>query len=61
MFLYAVYFFFNKTKMSGILMVTLYFGYMALFSFGFGIMTGATARRPCPAVSCFFGQCFGSV
>eukprot|EP00667_Euglena_gracilis_P006954 EG_transcript_7022 len=41
MFLYAVYFFFNKTKMSGLLMTTLYFGYMALFSFGFGIMTGA--------------------
>ena len=40
MFLYAVYFFFNKTKMTGLLMTTLYFGYMALFSFGFGIMTG---------------------
>jgi transmembrane 9 superfamily protein 3 len=41
MFLYAVYFFFNKTKMTGLLMTTLYFGYMALFSFGFGIMTGS--------------------
>eukprot|EP01004_Peranema_trichophorum_P002590 NODE_1637_length_1869_cov_47.603093_g1385_i0.p1 GENE.NODE_1637_length_1869_cov_47.603093_g1385_i0~~NODE_1637_length_1869_cov_47.603093_g1385_i0.p1 ORF type:complete len:595 (+),score=56.73 NODE_1637_length_1869_cov_47.603093_g1385_i0:33-1787(+) len=41
MFIYAFYFFFSKTKMSGLLMTTLYFGYMGLFSFGFGIMTGS--------------------
>eukprot|EP00993_Chasmostoma_nieuportense_P007328 NODE_811_length_1848_cov_104.590936_g757_i0.p1 GENE.NODE_811_length_1848_cov_104.590936_g757_i0~~NODE_811_length_1848_cov_104.590936_g757_i0.p1 ORF type:complete len:584 (-),score=133.83 NODE_811_length_1848_cov_104.590936_g757_i0:47-1798(-) len=40
-FLYACYFFFMKTKMSGLLMTTLYFGYMALFSFGIGIMAGS--------------------
>jgi transmembrane 9 superfamily protein 3 len=43
MFLYAVYFFVAKTKMTGLLMTTLYFGYMALFSCGCGWTTGAVA------------------
>eukprot|EP01012_Entosiphon_sulcatum_P054354 TRINITY_DN7503_c3_g1_i2.p1 TRINITY_DN7503_c3_g1~~TRINITY_DN7503_c3_g1_i2.p1 ORF type:complete len:224 (-),score=38.88 TRINITY_DN7503_c3_g1_i2:231-866(-) len=43
MFGYAVYFFFTKTKMTGLLMTTLYFGYMALFSFGFALLTGSVA------------------
>eukprot|EP00906_Rhabdomonas_costata_P000764 RCo001006 len=40
-FLYAAYFFRYKTKMSGLLMTLLYFGYMALLSFGFSLLAGA--------------------
>ncbi|CAF1245058.1 unnamed protein product [Adineta ricciae] len=39
-YLYAVYYFFFKTKMYGMFQTAFYFGYMALFSLGLGIMCG---------------------
>jgi len=39
-YLYAVYYFFFKTKMYGMFQTVFYFGYMALFSLGLGIMCG---------------------
>jgi len=39
-FLYAVYYFFFKTQMSGFLQVAFYFGYMALFCLGLFVLTG---------------------
>jgi len=40
-YLYAVYYFFVKTKMSGFFQTTFYFGYMAMFAFGLAILCGA--------------------
>jgi len=40
-YLYAVYYFFMKTKMSGFFQTTFYFGYMAMFCFGLAILCGA--------------------
>jgi len=40
-YLYAVYYFFRKTKMNGFFQVTFYFGYMAMFCFGLALLTGA--------------------
>jgi len=40
-FLYAVYYFFQKTKMSGFFQTCFYFGYMIMFCFGLGILCGA--------------------
>lgn len=39
-YLYSFYYFFFKTKMYGLFQTTFYFGYMALFSVGLGIMCG---------------------
>ncbi|CAF0945674.1 unnamed protein product [Adineta ricciae] len=39
-YLYAIYYFFFKTKMYGMFQIVFYFGYMALFSLGLGIMCG---------------------
>jgi len=39
-YLYAVYYFFFKTKMYGMFQTVFYFGYMALFSLGLGLMCG---------------------
>lgn len=39
-FLYAIYFFIFKTKMSGFFMTTFYFAYMILFCLGLGILCG---------------------
>ncbi|CAF4353138.1 unnamed protein product, partial [Adineta steineri] len=39
-YLYAMYYFFFKTKMYGMFQTVFYFGYMALFSLGLGIMCG---------------------
>ncbi|XP_019872274.1 transmembrane 9 superfamily member 3 [Aethina tumida] len=39
-YIYAIYYFFFKTKMYGLFQTTFYFGYMALFSGGLGIMCG---------------------
>ena len=39
-FLYSIYYFFWKTKMSGFLQVSFYFGYMGLFCMGFCILCG---------------------
>jgi len=39
-YLYAIYYFFFKTKMYGMFQTVFYFGYMALFSLGLGIMCG---------------------
>ncbi|XP_073252380.1 transmembrane 9 superfamily member 3-like [Porites lutea] len=39
-YLYSFYYFFFKTKMYGLFQTTFYFGYMALFSAGLGIMCG---------------------
>eukprot|EP01065_Artemidia_motanka_P013945 TRINITY_DN17896_c0_g1_i1.p1 TRINITY_DN17896_c0_g1~~TRINITY_DN17896_c0_g1_i1.p1 ORF type:complete len:570 (+),score=198.44 TRINITY_DN17896_c0_g1_i1:115-1824(+) len=44
-FLYATYFFFFKTKMTGLFMTAFYFGYMALFCFGFAILCGTIAYK----------------
>ncbi|GLE09581.1 hypothetical protein PINS_up021309 [Pythium insidiosum] len=40
-FLYAIYFYFFKTNMSGFLQTCFYFGYMGLFCFAFFIMCGS--------------------
>jgi len=40
-YIYAIYYFFKKTRMSGFLQVTFYFGYMGMFCFGLGLLTGA--------------------
>jgi len=40
-YLYAIYYFFKKTKMSGFFQVMFYFGYMAMFCFGLALLTGA--------------------
>ncbi|KAK9881474.1 hypothetical protein WA026_016358 [Henosepilachna vigintioctopunctata] len=39
-YLYAIYYFFFKTKMYGLFQTAFYFGYMALFSGALGIMCG---------------------
>ena len=39
-YLYAIYFFYFKTNMSGVLQTTFYFGYMGLFCLAFFIMCG---------------------
>lgn len=39
-YLYAVYYFFFKTKMYGFFQTSFYFGYMALFSLTLGVMCG---------------------
>jgi transmembrane 9 superfamily protein 3 len=39
-FLYAVYYFFAKTHMSGFFQTCFYFGYMGMFCIGLGITTG---------------------
>jgi transmembrane 9 superfamily protein 3 len=40
-FLYSVYYFFVKTKMSGFFQTCFYFGYTAMFCIGLGILCGA--------------------
>jgi len=40
-FLYSVYYFFVKTKMSGFFQTCFYFGYMGMFCIGLGILCGA--------------------
>jgi transmembrane 9 superfamily protein 3 len=39
-YLYAIYYFFTKTRMSGMMQTTYYFGYMGMFCFGLFILTG---------------------
>ena len=40
-FLYAVHYFFVKTKMTGLFQTCFYFGYTLMFCLGLAIMTGA--------------------
>jgi len=40
-FLYSIYYFFVKTKMSGFFQTCFYFGYTAMFCLGLGILCGA--------------------
>jgi len=40
-FLYSVYYFFMKTKMTGFFQVCFYFGYMSMFCLGLGILCGS--------------------
>lgn len=40
-FLYSIYYFFVKTKMSGFFQTSFYFGYMGMFCLGLGILCGA--------------------
>jgi transmembrane 9 superfamily protein 3 len=40
-YLYSIYYFFGKTKMTGFFQTCFYFGYMFLFCFGMGILCGA--------------------
>jgi len=40
-YLYSVYYFFIKTNMTGFFQTCFYFGYMAMFSLGLGILCGA--------------------
>lgn len=39
-YMYSIYYFIFKTKMYGLFQTTFYFGYMALFSMGLGLMCG---------------------
>mmetsp|Transcript_9557 Transcript_9557/g.18774 ORF Transcript_9557/g.18774 Transcript_9557/m.18774 type:complete len:99 (+) Transcript_9557:1-297(+) len=43
-FLYSVYYFFWKTKMSGFLQCVFYFGYMGLFSVTFFLLCGTIGQ-----------------
>jgi len=40
-YIYAIYYFIMKTRMSGLLQTAFYFGYMFMFCVGLGIMTGS--------------------
>jgi transmembrane 9 superfamily protein 3 len=40
-YLYAIYYFYKKTKMTGFLQISFYFGYTGLFCFGLALLTGA--------------------
>jgi len=40
-YLYAIYYFMMKTKMSGFFQTTFYFGYMAMFCLGLAVLCGA--------------------
>ena len=40
-YIYAVYYFFAKTKMSGVFQTTFYFGYMLMFCIGIALVTGS--------------------
>jgi transmembrane 9 superfamily protein 3 len=40
-YLYSIYYYFMKTKMSGFFQTTFYFGYTLMFCLGLGIMCGA--------------------
>jgi transmembrane 9 superfamily protein 3 len=40
-YLYSIYYFFFKTKMSGFFQTTFYFGYMLMFCFGLFVLCGA--------------------
>jgi len=40
-YIYSVYYFFIKTKMSGFFQTLFYFGYMGMFCAGLGLLTGA--------------------
>eukprot|EP00013_Stygamoeba_regulata_P006305 CAMPEP_0177630598 /NCGR_PEP_ID=MMETSP0447-20121125/1296_1 /TAXON_ID=0 /ORGANISM="Stygamoeba regulata, Strain BSH-02190019" /LENGTH=583 /DNA_ID=CAMNT_0019132015 /DNA_START=146 /DNA_END=1897 /DNA_ORIENTATION=- len=41
--LYSIYYYFNKTEMTGALQATFYFGYMLMFSLTVGLVCGAIA------------------
>ncbi len=49
-YLYALYYYFLKTKMSGTCQTAFYFGYMALFALALGVMCGTCQRGSV----CFF-------
>ncbi|PRP79812.1 hypothetical protein PROFUN_12484, partial [Planoprotostelium fungivorum] len=40
-FLYSIYYFFYRTKMTGLLQITFYFGYTFMFCLGLGILCGS--------------------
>lgn len=40
-YIYAIYYFFTKTKMSGVFQTTFYFGYTLMFCIGIGLVTGS--------------------
>jgi len=46
-FLYAIYYFFVKTKMSGFFQTVFYFGYMGMFCLGLGLMCGTLGYSGC--------------
>ena len=46
-FLYSVYYFFMKTKMSGFFQTWFYFSYMLLFCLALGIMCGTLGYTGC--------------
>jgi len=43
-YLYAIYYFFTKTRMYGFFQVSFYFGYMGLFCWGLFILCGKLPR-----------------
>lgn len=46
-FLYSVYYFFVKTKMSGFFQTVFYFGYMSIFCVALGVMCGTLGYCGC--------------
>jgi len=40
-YIYGIYYFFKRTKMTGFFQTSFYFGYMAMFCFGLALLTGA--------------------
>jgi len=40
-YIYAIYYFYKKTRMTGFLQICFYFGYTAMFCFGLALLTGA--------------------
>lgn len=57
-YLYAVYYFFFKTRMFGLFQTSLYFGYMALFSLGIGLLCGTVGYL---ATSMFVRKIYSTV
>jgi hypothetical protein len=46
-YLYSIYYYFMKTKMSGFFQTTFYFGYTLMFCLGLGIMCGKCRSAGC--------------
>ena len=57
-FLYSVYYFFWKTKMSGFLQIAFYFGYMLLFCTTFWILCGTLGVA---GATLFVRKIFGNI
>ncbi|CUG87696.1 endosomal integral membrane protein, putative [Bodo saltans] len=61
LFLYAVYYFFTSLRMTSVVSILIYFGYMTLLSFLFCIMTGTIAFLACYWFTrCIYDEAMGT-